>query len=425
MLLVASSYPHPGRSFGGVFSARSAEALLGLGEDVTVLAPRPFVPAIIGSLAPRWQSYAQISARETRNGIPVIRPAYPQVPRLGGGVSFEVGGYLFSRRSMRAMHRRIGFDAILAFDLIAGGLAWRLGRDLGIPASGWASGSDVRVLPSSFDGRAVMRTLSRLEMVFYQSRELMARAAELLQVAPGQMPRDRHVVLPRGIPEPPSLARSAVRKRVRMEWEVAEDEILVLSIGRVTRDKGVYELLEAVSLAAARNPRVTGVVVGSMPAYDETAAVRSLLNQAPDLGRHVKLVAACEPDRVWEYLSAADIFVFSSHREGMPNSLLEAMVTGVPAVAFAIPPVLEIDAGAGALLAVPVLDVGALSDAIVRLAASPDERVAIGERGRARVMDRYMVANSMREAVGQIGQLLERRRSTRPHNRLAPCSSQE
>lgn len=424
MLLVAASYPHPGHSFGGVFSERSAVALRGLGEDVRVLAPRPFAPPIIRSLAPRWQSYAQIPLGETRNGIAVMRPAYPQIPRLAGSFWFEVAGYLVSRRLVREMHRRIGFDSILAFDLVAGGLAWRLSENLGVPACAWASGGDIRVSPSSFRARAVTRTLSRLAMVFYQSHELRERAAELLQVVPDRLPSGQHVVLPRGIREPPALRTREVRNRVRAEWGVAEDGILVLSVGRITRAKGIYEVIEATSLAAARSPRVSGVVVGSMPAYDETAAVQALLNRDPSLGRHVKLVAACEPDRVWEYLCAADIFVFPSHQEGMPNSLLEAMAMGVPAVAFSIPPVLEIDAGTGSLLTVPLLDVRALSDAIVRLAASPKERALLGERGRARVMDGFMVVKNMQKVVRQISQVLERPFS-RSESGLTSCSSHE
>jgi teichuronic acid biosynthesis glycosyltransferase TuaC len=408
LLLVAASYPHPGHSFGGVFSQRSAEALHGLGEEVTVLAPRPFVPPILRSLVPRWRSYAQIPSRETRNGILVLRPAYPQIPRLGRLWS-EVGGYLFSRGLVRAMHREARFDAILAFNLIAGGVAWRLSDHLGLPVCGWASGEDVRVPSSSMQARVVRRTLSRLDMVFYQSHELKERAAEVLHRAPGRPVRNRHLVLPRGIPRPPQLPRAEIRRRVRAEWSIADDDILVLSIGRITRDKGAYEVIEAVAMAAARNPRITGVMVGSMPAYDETAVVQGLLKQDPRLGQHVKLVASCEPSVVWEYLCAADIFIFTSHREGMPNSLLEAMVMGVPAVAFSIPPVVELDAGMGALVTAPFPDVHALSEWLVLLAASPEKRAVLGQHGRARVMDGFSVERNMREVVGQVAQVLGRR----------------
>ena len=62
----------------------------------------------------------------------------------------------------------------------------------------------------------------------------------------------------------------------------------------------------------------------------------------------------------------------------MPNSLQEAMVMGVPAIAFDIRPVLELEAGTGALVHVPQLDTTLFAEAIIRLAASPKERERIG-----------------------------------------------
>ncbi len=75
----------------------------------------------------------------------------------------------------------MGFDAILAFDLAgAGGIAWRLGQDLGIPAGGWAFGGDLRVSSSSRLGDIVRQVLIKLDIVFYQSHELRRNAAVLL-----------------------------------------------------------------------------------------------------------------------------------------------------------------------------------------------------------------------------------------------------
>jgi glycosyltransferase involved in cell wall biosynthesis len=311
------------------------------------------------------------------------------------------------------MHQVIGFDAILVLDLVAGGLGWRLGDELGIPTFGWAFGGDVRVTPSSFRARALRRTLERLDVVFYQSRELMGKAAALMQITPDQMLRERHVVLPHGIPRPPVAGCDETRKRVREAWKISDDQIVVLSVGRITREKGIYEILEAISRAAARDPKVTGVVVGSMPAFDETAAVQDLLKRAPELGRHVRLYPACEPDQVWEYLCAADIFAFASRREGMPNSLLEAMAMGVPAVAFAIPAIEDLDAGQSSLLTVPLGDVKSFAEAILGLAASPEKRASLGKRGLARVMDGFMVEKNMRIALEHMAKVLERRQSTK------------
>ena len=219
---------------------------------------------------------------------------------------------------------------------------------------------------------------------------------------PARLEAGRHVVLPRGIPGPPGLARGEVRKRLRGELGVTPDQLLVLSIGRLVRDKGVFELLDALSAAGKKDPRLVSVLVGGKPGFDEESAVEERRRNDPVLARSVRLMPAVPPEKVWELLCAADLFAFASHREGMPNSLLEAMAMGVPAVAFAIPPVREIEGGKGAPVLVPPLDAAAFAEALLRLASSSEERRRTGEAGRARVLERFSVRKNMASALERL-----------------------
>jgi len=301
------------------------------------------------------------------------------------------------------MHRRTRFDAILSFDLVAtGGLAWRLGRYLQIPAAGWAFGGDVRDTGNSSFASAVRRSVNRLDLIFYQSRELVGEVARLLRVNPEQLDSGRHLVLSHGIEAPPTQPWVEIRQRVRAEWKVKDQQIVVLSVGRLLRSKGVFELLEAMSVAARQDPRLTLVLVGAIRGFDETEAVQRRILELPGLQDRVWIVPACDPSLVWEYLSAADLFAFASHREGMPNSLLEAMAMGVPAVSFDIPPVKEIDAGTGALTLVPSQDTSRLGEAIVRLASDPKERDRTGQLGRRQVFERFLVQRNMATALKRL-----------------------
>ena len=375
-------------------------------ETVEVFVPRPYVPPFFALFVSRWKAYAAAVQYEVRNGVAIYRPATPVVPRLGGALWVDRSAFFWCRRIIGKRHLRVKFDAILSFDLLgAGGLAWRIGRYLSIPAGGWATGGDVRVPASSSYGRVVIRALQNLSIVFYQSRELLQEAAKLLRISLERMPYERHLVLPRGIAVPPVIQKRETRKRVRTTLGIAEDQVLILSIGRISREKGVYELLQAVSSAAAQNPKIVCVLVGSLPAFDETLAVREHLRQNPNLEKQVQLLSACDPEKVWEYLCAADIFAFTSYHEGMPNSLLEAMATGAPAIAFGIPPILEIEDGVGTLLVVPPFNATEFAKAILRLAASPCERSRLGEIGRTRVMDRYMVEKNMTAAITRLAQI--------------------
>ncbi len=428
ILVLAPSYPYEGHSFAGTFNEKSAVALSKLCETVQVLIPRPYAPAVVSSLLPRWKGYSQIPSYEIRSGLPVYRPAYLQIPKLGGSFWTDPGAFLFVKRIANRMHRRARFDAIISFDLVgAGGLAWRLSRELGIPASGWATGNDMRVTWSSSHGRVLLRAVQHLDMIFYQSEELLEIAANMLGVSVPEMNSDRHVVLPRGIGDPPVVTAKDARKRVRGDLRIEADQVLVLYVGRILQKKGVFELLEAVRLAAIQDRRVICAMVGSNTAFDDTKAVQKLLKKSPELKERILIVPACEPNRVWDYLWAADIFAFPSHSEGMPNSLLEAMVVGLAAIAFAIPPILEIEAGTGGLVTVPPLSAALFSEAILRLTKSPTERFLIGQKGKQQVEARFMVRKNMAEVISRLGQVVERRKhfsqsihKTRPRN-ISQC----
>jgi glycosyltransferase involved in cell wall biosynthesis len=321
--------------------------------------------------------------------------------------------FLGCRQTAKKIHRRMRFDAILGLDIDGvGGLAWRLGRTFGVPASGWVFGNTPASSPYA---KMARRTLKNLDLVFYQSHDLMNKAALLLGIAPSEMSPKQHLVLSHGIPAPPSLAKEAVRYRIRKEWGITEDHILVLSIGRIYREKGVFELLHAVAHAATKNPKMTCVLVGSSPAFDETRSVQKMLDKMPNLRRHITLLPACPPEQVWEYLCAADLFAFTSHAEGMPNSLLEALAMGVPAVAFAIPPVVEMAAGTEGVLLVPPQDVTGLAEALVRLAAVPDERARRGAIGKNQVLERFMVHKNMAIALDRLTEVV-RMRHTRQYS---------
>ena len=131
------------------------------------------------------------------------------------------------------------------------------------------------------------------------------------------MLKEKHVVLSRGIPEPPSMCRTKARARVRLALGVKGAEILVLNVGNVLREKGVFNLLEAISLAAHKDITIRCVLVGSRPGFDRyLRRVEKTVDRDPILRDRVKLLPACGPDKIWDYLCAADIFAFTSHNEG-------------------------------------------------------------------------------------------------------------
>lgn len=121
--------------------------------------------------------------------------------------------------------------------------------------------------------------------------------------------------------KPDPDARAAVRK----ELGVAEDSVLFLYVGRLNRDKGIPELLEAFALNCAKYAQTRLLLVGP----DEEGMERLI---SPESGV-LRVGYTDQPER---YMAAADVFVLPSHREGFGSTVIEAAACGLPAVASRI-----------------------------------------------------------------------------------------
>ena len=88
-------------------------------------------------------------------------------------------------------------------------------------------------------------------------------------------------------------------------------------------------------------------------------------------------------------LRGADVFCLPSHFEGLPMSVIEAMLTGLPVVATDIsgPREMVLEGETGFL--VPPMQAAPLAGALRRLAGDPALRRRMGEAGRARALDLY------------------------------------
>jgi glycosyltransferase involved in cell wall biosynthesis len=150
-------------------------------------------------------------------------------------------------------------------------------------------------------------------------------------------------------------------------------------VGRLARPKEPLLLLDALQ----RLPRGRLIVVGDgplRPSLEEQIQLKGLTDRVKMMGRR--------PD-VSEILAASDIFVFVSRWEGLPLVIIEAMLAGLPVVATRVGGVAELVEDGVTGFLVPPGDAAALSQALEKLLDDEARRLAMGQAGRERALQRF------------------------------------
>jgi glycosyltransferase involved in cell wall biosynthesis len=201
-------------------------------------------------------------------------------------------------------------------------------------------------------------------------------------------PRDRMTVIPNGVDVPDQPAR--------------RDGGAVGTVSMLEPVKALDVFLRAAARVAERRPGARFEVYGTgvdRPRLE--ALARALqLGERVEFGGHVPLDQA---------LARLSVFVLCSWFENSPMGLLEAMASGVPAVATAVGGIPEIAVDGTAQL-VPPGDEAALAAAIERLLDEPELAAAQTRAARERVIERYTAEANARATLDLYERLLESRR---------------
>lgn len=182
------------------------------------------------------------------------------------------------------------------------------------------------------------------------------------------------------------------RARVRAEWGIRDDQLVVGTIGRRVREKGLAEFAEA---ARQLGDRAVFVWVGPEDATDAAAQV-----PRQDAIRFVG-----ERSDMPAIYSALDIFALATYREGFSRASMEAAACGLPMVLSDIRGCREIGAHDEHLLLAQPRDAAALTSAVGRLIEDQDLRVRLGATARERALanfDQREVAARSLAVYGQV-----------------------
>jgi glycosyltransferase involved in cell wall biosynthesis len=229
-----------------------------------------------------------------------------------------------------------------------------------------------RKLLRAFVVRLYRAALSQTERVFMLNRDDRQLFVDERMVAPHKVQSLSGI----GLELDHYTAASPVTEPVRF-----------LLIGRLLREKGVYDFIEAARIVKRTHPQARFCLLGSgdanpgaIPEREAEGWVAEGLIEWPGQ----------VPD-VREWIARSSVFVLPSYREGLPRSTQEAMAMGRPVITTDVPGCREtVEHGVNGLM-VPVRDPASLAAAMVTFIEQPALIARMGEQGRRMAEERFDV----------------------------------
>lgn len=291
-------------------------------------------------------------------------------------------------RHIRAMLEGAGADIVQSFDtkpnifvpLASAGLErWKTIRT--INGMGWVYSSRS---PLALALRPVQRMLHRraaphVAATVFQNRDDQALFARhhLLGAAPGVLIQGSGVDI-----DGMDAALGCVPSRAETRASLGlGDAPIVITVTRITRQKGIPTLLRAAALVHRTRPDVRFLLVGPIESEGPFAVSRE------EIEPHGAYVTALgRRSDVPALLRAADIFAFpTEYREGVPRALMEAALVGLPLVATEMPGCTDVVADGETGRLVPPRDPGRLASRILEMLVDREAAAAMGARARSHV----------------------------------------
>jgi len=206
-------------------------------------------------------------------------------------------------------------------------------------------------------------------------------------------PREKMAVIPSGVDTDRFQPLRPAQFKARLG--LPADRLIVGVVTRMRVRKGVEEFIRAIGEVRETRPEVHGVIVGEVSLDDELQK----LVRALQLESHLSLLG--RRSDMPEVFSAFDVFVLSSHDEGMSNAILEAMAMEKPVVATDVGGTGEVVRHGHSGLLVPPKDPHALAVAVSEMLAQPARAHEMGRLGR-RIVEEGFSAHAMVRQMEQL-----------------------
>lgn len=281
---------------------------------------------------------------------------------------FEMLDYLLkARRISDKLIAEEHYDVCLCFfGIPSGPLAFYLKRKYGLPYAIRFGGGDIPGFQSRF--KPVYPLLSPFIIRIWENADaLIANSAGLKSLACNFCARYPIEVIHTGVDTDFFLPLPVCH---------TSDKIRLLTVSRLVERKGLQDLIPWFHQIEQKSGKtVEWIIVGNGPYRSRLKA----LIRKYGLEQKIRLYSRREKSELLPFYQNADVFIFPSHREGLPNAVLEAMACGLPVIMYAdCQGSSELVRGNGVQA-----DRGAFQDAVSELLGRSDQdRIRMGKRSR-------------------------------------------
>ena len=172
------------------------------------------------------------------------------------------------------------------------------------------------------------------------------------------------------------------KELLRNSLGLETNSVVLIFIGRITRDKGIVELLEAFGVLRDQGIAVELILVGPMESGEDEAVQKAI---EPRGGLHM-LGYRDDPE---SYMAISDILCLPSYREGFGTVVIEAAAMGMPTLGTHIPGLVDAVVDGETGLLVPHANSHELKKGLSRLVQDQNLRARLGEAARLRCLREY------------------------------------
>lgn len=183
----------------------------------------------------------------------------------------------------------------------------------------------------------------------------------------------------------PALYDEATKSELKKSLDFKPDDFIYIFVGRIVKDKGINELVNAFNQINSQHPNTKLLLVGPYEDHLNPLAQSTYeLIKNHDSIRHVGYQKDVRP-----YFAIADALGFASYREGFPNVVMQAGSMGIASIVTDINGCNEIIENGVNGLIIPPKNEQALLKAMEFMINNPEERIRMANSSRSKIINNY------------------------------------